>query len=140
MHHLLAPICLIVLSVAFASSSGAQTPTFDVSVHPQIEVDNHIEFGISVDPSTVPESRGRAQLSGIRRGFAARARLRHNTDRAAYRLTFEPAFDNYAGEDGFLDQFDAQRFPFALRASYRLAAELHAPHGNSTLQTRQPHL
>ncbi|MBT7101260.1 hypothetical protein HN937_28035, partial [Candidatus Poribacteria bacterium] len=45
------------------------------------------------------------------------------TTRLAYRLSFAPSLEDYAGEDGFLDQFDGRRFPFAASMTYRPSAD-----------------
>ena len=52
-----------VLCVASASGQTSLRPV-KASVTPRIEFNDHIEFGISVDPSTVSTSRTSPQLKG----------------------------------------------------------------------------
>jgi hypothetical protein len=121
---------LVALSVATAwavSGSAAlaqgQDGAFRASLTPEIEFNNHIEFGISVDPSTVSGDTA-SQLKGSRSGLSARVETDGETGCLAYRLTFAPAVENYTGEDGFLDQFDGVRLPLAVSVAYRSTGRL----------------
>ena len=109
-----------IAAVAATSMPGAASGLqLDAFVQPRVEWNNHIEFGISVDPATVPESRASAQLQGARFILRARLSASHDSDRFAFRLALDPAVGEYDGEDGFLDQFSARVVPSTLRLSYK---------------------
>lgn len=87
------------------------------------EFNNHIEFGISVDPSTVSADTS-SQLKGSRTALTGLVETQGESGRLTYRLTFAPAVENYTGEDGFLDQFDGARIPLAASVAYRADGRL----------------
>ncbi|MDA1191964.1 MAG: hypothetical protein O3A46_09820 [Candidatus Poribacteria bacterium] len=116
---------LVVASMCVIGTvSVAQTPQVEISLRPQFELNNHIEFGISIDPSTVPQSRESSQLSGSRTALVADVASAVETGRFSTRLNVSPTLENYSGEGGFLDQFDAQRIPANLTLTYDAAGSL----------------
>ncbi|MAF11436.1 hypothetical protein CMK11_13380 [Candidatus Poribacteria bacterium] len=108
-----------VTTLAAPALLWAQGPELTASFTPQIEFNNHIEFGISVDPSTVSASRTSPQLRGSRSTLEALVEATHDSPRVAYRLALAPSVENYSGEGGFLDQFDGTRLPLAASLTYR---------------------
>lgn len=119
MRHLLV-VCAFVI---MAAATQAQDATFRAAVTPEIEFNNHIEFGISVDPSTVSGDTS-SQLKGSRSGLSGLVETEGQTERLSYRLTFAPAVENYTGEEGFLDQFDGVRLPFVASVARRATGQL----------------
>jgi hypothetical protein len=112
-----------VLHLAFVLPSAAQEP-FRVALRPQLEVNNHIEFGISVDPSTVPQSRESSQLRGVVARTALEAESSRAWGRDTLRLRAVARAEDFSGEEGFLDRFDGWEVPVRVTWSRELASAL----------------
>ncbi len=112
MRHFLAGAALSLCAMA----ASAQ---FNASLQTLLEWNNHIEFGISVDPETVTESSSTGQLIGLRSSLSAPIEYRRGGGRFQWRAAFAPSLDNYEGEDGFLNQFDARFFPLDASVEFR---------------------
>lgn len=97
----------------------AASAQFNASLKTLLEWNDHIEFGISVDPETVTESSSTGQLIGLRASLSAPIEYRQGGGRFQWRAAFAPSLDDYAGEDGFLDQFDARLFPLDASVEFR---------------------
>ena len=93
------------------------------SVTPAIEFNDHIEFGISVDPSTVSTSRTSPQLRGSLRTLTAAVEADEVAGAFEIAAGLAPSIQDYAGEDGFLDQFDGMRVPLTSRVTYRHSSD-----------------
>lgn len=115
----------------------AASAQFSASLQTLLEWNNHIEFGISVDPETVTESSSTGQLIGLRSSLSAPLEYRGESGPVQYRAAFAPSLDNYAGEDGFLNQFDARLFPFDASVEYRPRDSLPALRWRASAQRQE---
>jgi hypothetical protein len=122
MRYLLGLLGVVLAAAALAAGSAlAQTagPGVRVSVTPAVEFNDHIEFGISVDPSTVSTSRTSPQLRGSLRTLTAAIEADRGMGDFQVSGSLAPAVQDYTGEEGFLDQFDGFRVPVVSRVVYR---------------------
>ncbi len=87
---------------------------------------NHVEFGLSIDPNTSslagredPQLTGLINLAGVNiQGTLPLGK------RFGLKLQYYPQLENYTGEDGQLNEFDAFADLFATELSFRPTAEL----------------
>ncbi len=87
---------------------------------------NHVEFGLSIDPNTSSlASREDPQLEGIinRTGVNLRGTLPLGK-RFGLTLQYYPQLENYIGENGKLNEFDAFTDLFSTELSFRPTAQL----------------
>ena len=121
MRHLLKPVLTPILAAALAAFwiGTAARAQINASLNAAAEWDNHIEFGISVDPETVSESRPAAQIKGLRFNLNAPLEAQLQNGRLSARFAFSPALDRYAGDDDLLNQFNARLFPLSAALTYQ---------------------
>ena len=89
---------------------------------------DHVEFGLSIDPNTSslagreePQLRGVVNLAGV--NFQGTLPLGR---RFGLKLQYYPQFENYIGEDGALNEFDAFTDVFLTELSFRPTRQLPA--------------
>ena len=100
----------------------------DLSIDYQVSnvFNNHVEFGLSIDPNTSSlASREDPQLQGVinRAGVNVQGTLPLGKQ-FGLTLQYYPQLENYIGEDGKLNEFDAFTDLFLAELSYRPTAQL----------------
>ncbi|MDE0300121.1 MAG: hypothetical protein OXN17_15915 [Candidatus Poribacteria bacterium] len=89
---------------------------------------DHIEFGLSIDPNTSSlAGREDPQLSGLinRAGVNLQGTLPLG-DRFGVKLQYTPQFENYIGENGQLNEFDAMTDIIVTEVSFQATPDLPA--------------
>ena len=100
----------------------------DLSIDYQVSnvFNNHVEFGLSIDPNTSSLARREdPQLQGVinRAGVNVQGTLPLGKQ-FGLTLQYYPQLENYIGEDGKLNEFDAFTDLFLTELSYRPTAQL----------------
>ena len=122
------------LQTDFGKQFIQQKPKSSNTIEPELLIDyqlsnvynDHIEFGLSIDPNTSSlAGREDPQLSGLinRAGVNLQGTLPLG-DRFGVKLQYTPQFENYIGENGQLNEFDAMTDVFLTEVSYQPNADL----------------
>lgn len=122
------------LQTDFGKQLIQQKPKSSNTIEPELLIDyqlsnvfnDHIEFGLSIDPNTSSlAGREDPQLAGLinRAGVNLQGTLPLG-DRFGVKLQYTPQFENYIGENGQLDEFDAMTDLFLTEVSFQPNADL----------------
>ncbi len=122
------------LQTDFGKQLIQQKPKSSNTIEPELLIDyqlsnvfnDHIEFGLSIDPNTSSlAGREDPQLAGLinRAGVNIQGTLPLG-DRFGVKLQYTPQFENYIGENGQLDEFDAMTDLFLTEVSFQPNADL----------------
>ena len=117
------------LRTDFGKQLIQQKPKSSNPIEPELLIDyqlsnvynDHIEFGLSIDPNTSSlAGREDSQLSGLinRVGVNLQGTLPLG-DRFGVKLQYTPQFENYIGENGQLNEFDAMTDLFLTEVSFQ---------------------
>ena len=122
------------LQTDFGKQLIQQKPKSSNTIEPELLIDyqlsnvfnDHIEFGLSIDPNTSSlAGREDPQLAGLinRAGVNLQGTLPLG-DRFGVKLQYTPQFENYIGENGQLNEFDAMTDLFLTEVSFQPNADL----------------
>ena len=107
-------------------SSNATEPELLIDYQVSNVFNDHIEFGLSIDPNTSSlAGREDPQLAGLinRAGVNLQGTLPLG-DRFGVTLQYTPNFENYIGENGQLNEFDAMTDLFLTEVSFQPTPDL----------------
>ncbi len=124
------------LQTDFGRKLIQQEPKPSNPIEPELLIDyqvsnvfnDHIEFGLSIDPNTSSlAGRENPQLTGLinRVGANLQGTLPLG-DRFGVKLQYTPQFENYIGENGQLNEFDAMTDLFLTEVSFQPTPDLPA--------------
>lgn len=124
------------LQTDFGKQLIQQKPKSSNPIEPELLIDyqlsnvfnDHIEFGLSIDPNTSSlAGRENPQLTGLinRVGVNLQGTLPLG-DRFGVKLQYTPQYENYIGENGQLNEFDAMTDLFLTEVSFQPTPDLPA--------------
>lgn len=122
------------LQTDFGKQLIQQKPKSSNPIEPELLIDyqlsnvfnDHIEFGLSIDPNTSSlAGRENPQLTGLinRVGVNLQGTLPLG-DRFGVKLQYTPQYENYIGENGQLNEFDAMTDLFLTEVSFQPTPDL----------------